>query len=79
MQQAVAALLREGAACEQAETAKTCEYLLTVEAALWTFVSMAGVEPTNDAAERVIRPAVLRCKRSVGPRARQAAASLNGC
>jgi transposase len=27
--------------------------------ALWTFVAMEGVEPTNNAAERALRPAVL--------------------
>jgi len=66
VQQAVAALLRAGAAGEQAKTAKTCQNLLAVEAALWTFVAVAGVEPTNNAAERAIRPAVLWRKRSGG-------------
>jgi transposase len=33
---------------------------------LFTFVSVAGVEPTNNAAERAIRPAVLWRKRSFG-------------
>ena len=28
-------------------------------AALWTFVEVDGVEPTNNAAERAVRPAVL--------------------
>jgi transposase len=31
---------------------------------LWTFVDVAGVEPTNNAAERNIRPAVLWRKTS---------------
>ena len=66
VQQAVAALLRQGAACEHAKTAKTCRNLLAVEAALWTFAQVAGVEPTNNAAERAIRPAVLWRKRSGG-------------
>jgi transposase len=30
-----------------------------LEPALWTFVSVEGVEPTNNAAERALRPAVL--------------------
>ncbi len=34
--------------------------------ALWTFVSVPGVEPTNNAAERALRPAVLRRKGSFG-------------
>jgi transposase IS66 family protein len=33
--------------------------LLTHEAALWTFVREAGVEPTNNAAEQALRPAVI--------------------
>ena len=66
VQREVAALLRQGAACEHAKTAKTCRNLLAVEAALWTFVAVAGVEPTNNAAERAIRPAVLWRKRSGG-------------
>ena len=33
---------------------------------LWTFVDTEGVEPTNNAAERAIRPAVLWRKGSFG-------------
>ena len=33
--------------------------LLTLWPALWTFVTVEGVEPTNNAAERALRPAVL--------------------
>jgi transposase len=33
--------------------------LLCLWPALWTFVTVAGVEPTNNAAERALRPAVL--------------------
>jgi len=36
-----------------------CRDLLWVWPALWTFVAVAGVEPTNNAAERALRPAVL--------------------
>lgn len=36
-----------------------CSDLLLVWPALWTFVDVAGVEPTNNAAERALRPAVL--------------------
>jgi transposase len=31
----------------QAKTARTCQQLLKVEAALWTFVTTQGVEPTK--------------------------------
>jgi transposase len=36
-----------------------CRDLLNTWPALWTFVEVAGVEPTNNAAERALRPAVL--------------------
>jgi transposase len=36
-----------------------CRDLLGVWPALWTFVWEEGVEPTNNAAERALRPAVL--------------------
>jgi transposase len=40
--------------------------LLTLWPALWTFAVVEGVEPTNNAAERALRPAVLWRKRSFG-------------
>ena len=43
-----------------------CREILAVEPALWTFARVAGVEPTNNAAERALRPAVLWRKRSFG-------------
>lgn len=49
-----------------AKTVGTCRKMLTVEAAFWTFVERAGVEPTNNAAERALRPAVLWRKHSFG-------------
>jgi transposase len=36
-----------------------CNDVRKLEPALWTFVTVAGVEPTNNAAERALRPAVL--------------------
>lgn len=36
-----------------------CRDLMLVWEALWTFVRVEGVEPTNNAAERALRPAVL--------------------
>ena len=41
-----------------AKTVRTCRNLLKLEVALWLFISSDGVEPTNNAAERAIRPAV---------------------
>lgn len=49
-----------------AKTVRTCQQLLKVESALWTFVTTDGVEPTNNAAERALRPAVLWRKNSFG-------------
>ena len=49
-----------------AHTVRTCQQLLKVEPALWTFVTTVGVEPTNNAAERALRPAVLWRKNSFG-------------
>src|ERR1043165_474451 len=62
----VQALLTQGAACACSETAGTCAKILEVEPALWTFGKVEGLEPTNNAAERALRPAVLRRKRSFG-------------
>jgi transposase len=50
----------------RAKTARTCKELLHVEAAMWTFVRLPDVEPTNNAAERAIRPAVIWRKLSYG-------------
>jgi transposase len=52
-------LLRQGAAGPPARTAGTCRELLKLAPALWTFVEIPGVEPTNNTAERALRPAVL--------------------
>lgn len=49
-----------------AKTVRTCQHLLKSEPALWTFVTTEGVEPTNNAAERALRPAVLWRKNSFG-------------
>ena len=48
------------------KTAGTYRDILKRREALWTFVQVAGVEPTNKAAERSIRPGVLWRKGSVG-------------
>jgi transposase len=58
--------LEAGSACACASTAGTCRELLAVEPALWTFVRIEGIEPTNNAAERSLRHAVLWRKTSHG-------------
>jgi transposase len=55
----VKALLEQGAACGHAKTMSMCREMLTLEPAMWTFVRVTGVEPTNNAAERVIRALVI--------------------
>ena len=49
-----------------AKTVRTCRQLLSVESAMWLFVTTPGVEPTNNAAERAIRPAVIWRRTSFG-------------
>lgn len=66
IQQQVGQLLRKGAICDHPKTVRTCCNLLKLEAALWTFVRVEGVEPTNNAAERAVRSGVLWRKRSFG-------------
>jgi len=53
-----------------AKTVRTCAQLLKVESALWTFVTTPGVEPTNNAAERALRPAVIWRLTSFGSQSR---------
>ena len=62
----VRALLEQGSACGCAKTAATCRELLAIEPALWTFVRVEGVEPTNNHIERMLRLAVLWRKKSFG-------------
>ena len=58
--------LQAGCVLGCAKTAGLCQKLLAVEPALWTFARVRGVEPTNNRAERALRPAVLWRKRSFG-------------
>jgi transposase len=58
--------LETGTGCACAKTAGTCRDILAIEPALWTFARVAGVEPTNNAAERALRHAVLWRKMSHG-------------
>ena len=59
-------LLEAGSDCEVPKTAGTCRDILKRRQALWTFVQVEGVEPTNNTAERAIRPGVLWRKGSGG-------------
>jgi transposase len=59
-------LLEAGQACGVPKTEGTCREILKLRQALWTFVRHDGVEPTNNAAERAIRPGGLWRKGSFG-------------
>jgi len=60
------AVLDVGKASDHPKTAKTCANLLKHACSLWTFVRVAGVEPTNNSAEQAIRHAVILRKISYG-------------
>jgi transposase len=59
-------LLEAGSQCGVAKTEGTCREILKRRQALWTFVQVEGVEPTNNASERAIRPGVQWRKGSFG-------------
>lgn len=59
-------LLEAGSQCGVAKTEGTCREILKRRQALWTFVQVEGVEPTNNTAERAIRPGVQWRKGSFG-------------
>lgn len=66
VQQEIGELLRQGTACAHTKTAGTCRDILKREQALWTFVHVEGVEPTNNLGERQVRHAVLWRKMCFG-------------
>jgi transposase len=55
----VRSTLKSGAGCACPKTATTCAELLRLWECLWTFARVEGVEPTNNAAERALRHAVI--------------------
>jgi transposase len=59
-------LLEAGHTCGTPKTEGTCREIFRLRQALWTFVRHPEVEPTNNAAERAIRPGVLWRKGSFG-------------
>ena len=66
VQREVERLLEEGQHCGVQKTEGVCREILKRRQALWTFVRHEGVEPTNNPAERAIRPGVLWRKGSFG-------------
>lgn len=59
-------LLKRGSGSRDKKVARFCRRLLKLWPALWNFLRMEGVEPTNNAAERPLRPVVLWRKGSFG-------------
>ena len=50
-----------------------CRGILRTEPAMWTFLDIEGVEPTNNAAERALRPLVIHRKTSLGSKSERGA------
>ena len=66
VERSVGRLLREAVVCGDAKTEGMAKEILKHEPALFTFVLATGVEPTNNAAERALRGAVIWRKISFG-------------
>jgi transposase len=62
----VVARLTEGMNCSSRAVAGRCREILALEPALWTFVHVEGVEPTNNEGERRVRHGVMWRKTSFG-------------
>lgn len=62
----VGRLLREAEVRAEKKTAGVAREILQLEEALWTFVDVPGVEPTNNFGEQCIRHAVMYRKTSFG-------------
>ena len=58
--------LERGCGGNDSKAAAFCANVLAVEPALWTFTRKAGVEPTNNHIERLLRPGVLWRKNAFG-------------
>jgi len=66
IRQQVNRLLLRGAFSGNARLVGTCRELSNHREWLWTFVDVQGIEPTNNRAERALRPAVIYRKLSFG-------------
>lgn len=58
--------LEDGTRCPEPRVSGLCKKLLARERMLWRFVRSEDIEPTNNAAERALRRAVLWRRRSFG-------------
>lgn len=73
VRQTMKRLLKTGLTASVKRIGKFCGALLKLEPAMWTFARVEGIEPTNNHAERMLRPAVCWRKTSLGSH------SLGGC
>ena len=71
LRSAVGACLREGALYYSGKARTLSRELLRQEPALWRFTQVAGLEPTNNRAERALRHAVLWRRASLGTQSAQ--------
>ena len=73
LQQVVELGYQRGERTPWAKTVRSCQQILQLADGLWTFLEIAGVEPTNNAAERALRQSVIQRKISHGVQSRQGA------
>jgi len=73
LQRVVELGVQRGERTPWAKTVRTCQQILQVADALWTFLEIRGIEPTNNAAERALRQSVIQRKISHGVQSRQGA------
>lgn len=66
IRQRIEKLLKKGSVCGHKKVSGMCRDILSLKTAMWTFARVPGVEPTNNAAERALRQAVLWRKASFG-------------
>lgn len=59
-------ILLDGLQSDNKKTKQTCANIINVSGSLWTFLSNKQVEPTNNQAERQLRPIVIWRKLSFG-------------
>jgi transposase len=79
MRQAIDSLLLRGACSGNARLMGMCDELWSHREWLWTFVDVQGIEPTNNTAERALRPAVIYRSYRSGRKAKRAVASSSAC
>ena len=72
-------LLREAQVRSEPKTSGMAKEILKLESALFTFVTVEGMEPTNNFAERQVRCAVQWRKTSFGTQSPAGSRAQTGC